>query len=189
MQGRRSYDSLEALPETPDVAVVAVAGPAAEAAVNACAAARVKVAVVLASGFGETSREGRAAQDRMVDAATGAGMRLIGPNCYGPANLASGAMLTFPTVLRDHEPLLGPVAVVSQSGSMSVVPTVLLRDQGIGIRGLYGTGNDADVTGCELAAEVARDQGVDFCCSTSSRCATPEAWPSWGRSRRNVTCQ
>ena len=160
VQGLRSYPDVPSLPEVPDVAIVAVAGSAAEDAVGACAEAGVKVAIVIASGFGEVSEEGRIAQVRMVAAARAAGMRLVGPNCYGLANIATGAMLTFSTVLREQPPLAGPVAVVSQSGSMSIVPYVLLRERGIGVRGVYGTGNDADVTVGELAVEVARDPGV-----------------------------
>jgi len=160
VQGLRSYPDVSSLPEVPEVAVVAVGGSAAEDAVRSCAAAGVKVAIVIASGFAEVSEEGRAAQERMVAAARAAGMRMLGPNCYGAANIATGAMLTFSTVLREQPPLAGPVAVVSQSGSMSIVPYVLLRERGIGVRGVYGTGNDADVTVGELAVEVARDPGV-----------------------------
>jgi acyl-CoA synthetase (NDP forming) len=162
VQGLPSYPDLAALPAVPDVALVAVPGLAAEEAVASCAAAGVKVAIVLSSGFGEVSEDGRQAQDRMVAAARAAGMRMLGPNCYGVANVVTGAMLTFSTVLVEQPPLAGPVAVVSQSGSMSIVPYVLLRERGIGIRGVYGTGNDADVTVGELAAEVARDPGVEL---------------------------
>jgi len=162
VQELRSYPDLAALPEVPDVVIVAVAGAHAVRAVEDCAAAGVKVAVVLASGFGEVSEEGRAEERRMVATARAAGMRIVGPNAYGLGNLATGAMLTFSTALRDGPVLEGPVAVVSQSGSMSVVPYLLLRQQGIGIRGVYGTGNDADVSVAELAVEVARDPGVEL---------------------------
>src|SRR5690606_9089451 len=138
VQELRSYPDLAALPEVPDVVIVAVAGAHAVRAVEDCAAAGVKVAVVLASGFGEGSEEGRAEERRMVATARAAGMRIVGPNAYGLGNLATGAMLTFSTALRDGPVLEGPVAVVSQSGSMSVVPYLLLRQQGIGIRGVYG---------------------------------------------------
>ena len=162
VQGLRSYPDVPSLPEVPDVAVVAVSGNATEDAVRACAAAGVKVAIVIASGFAEVSEEGRAAQERMLAVSKAAGMRMLGPNCYGAANIATGAMLTFSTVLSEQPPLAGPVAVVSQSGSMSIVPYVLLRERGIGVRGVYGTGNDADVSVGELAVEVARDPGVEL---------------------------
>ena len=54
IQGHRSFPSLDAVPTAPDVAIIAVPGEAAVAAVDQCAAAGVKVAIMMASGFGET---------------------------------------------------------------------------------------------------------------------------------------
>ncbi|MCO5129003.1 MAG: CoA-binding protein [Xanthobacteraceae bacterium] len=53
VQGHKCYASLADLPEAPEMAIVAVAGDNAIGAVEDCAARGVKVAVVMASGFGE----------------------------------------------------------------------------------------------------------------------------------------
>src|SRR6266850_4001442 len=90
VQGLRAFASIEQTPQAPELAIVAVAGDEAVRAVEACAARGVKVAVVMTSGFGETGAAGRAAQERMLKAARAAGMRLIGPNCQGLANFATG---------------------------------------------------------------------------------------------------
>ncbi len=79
VQGLRAFARLEDLPESPELAIVAVAGDDAVRAVQACAAQGVKVAVVMASGFGETGAQGLRVQQAMGDTARGAGMRLIGP--------------------------------------------------------------------------------------------------------------
>src|SRR5438128_8256648 len=60
IQGLQSYPSVRALPEVPELALVIVSGEAAVAAVDECAALGVKIAVVLASGFGETGAQGLA---------------------------------------------------------------------------------------------------------------------------------
>jgi acyl-CoA synthetase (NDP forming) len=52
VQGHKCYKSLADLPEAPDMVIVAVAGDNAIGAVEDCAAHGVKVAVVVASGFG-----------------------------------------------------------------------------------------------------------------------------------------
>src|SRR5207253_2214481 len=62
IQGHRAYADLAALPATPDMVVVALAGDAAFAAIEECAARGVKIAVVLSSGFGEMGGEGLARQ-------------------------------------------------------------------------------------------------------------------------------
>lgn len=113
----------------------------------------VKIAVVMTSGFGETSApEGRAKERRMVAAARAGGMRMVGPNSQGLANFGTGAVASFSTMFLEEPPADGPIAVISQSGSMSVVPYGLLRQRGLGVRHTHATGNDADVTVAELAA-------------------------------------
>jgi acyl-CoA synthetase (NDP forming) len=93
----------------------------------------------------------------MRDAAHRAGMRVVGPNSQGLANFGTGAILSFSTMYIEAPPMDGPVAVVSQSGAMSVVPYGLLRSRGIGVRHSHATGNDSDVTAAELASVVAED--------------------------------
>ncbi|MGH6631364.1 MAG: acetate--CoA ligase family protein, partial [Burkholderiales bacterium] len=139
----------------------AVPGDAAVDAVETCADAGVKVAVVMTSGFGETSApDGKAKEARMRNAAQSAGMRLIGPNSQGVANFGTGAVLSFSTMFIETEPLDGPIAIISQSGAMSVVPYGLLRARGVGVRHSHATGNDCDVSAAELACVVAEDPEV-----------------------------
>ncbi|GAC1421794.1 MAG: acetate--CoA ligase family protein [Candidatus Velthaea sp.] len=160
-QGYATYPDLDALPEIPDLAIIAVPGDAAVEAVEACAARGVKIAVVMTSGFGETSSpDGRAKERRMVAAARAGGMRMVGPNSQGLANFGTGAVASFSTMFLEETPADGPIAVISQSGSMSVVPYGLLRRRGLGVRHAHATGNDADVTVAELAAAVAADPEV-----------------------------
>ena len=66
VQGFKSYPSLSALPEAPDMALIVVAGDSALEAVHDCAARGVKTAVVIASGFGEVDEEGRRKQREMT---------------------------------------------------------------------------------------------------------------------------
>ncbi len=161
VQGRRCYDSLDALPEAPDMVIVAVAGDNAVAAVEDCAARGVKVAVVMASGFGEVDAvEGKAKERRMVAAARKAGMRIVGPNSQGLANFGTGAIASFSTMFMESEPKSGHVAILSQSGALSTAPFGFLHPRGIGLRHSHATGNDADITVGELAVAVAEDPEV-----------------------------
>jgi acetate---CoA ligase (ADP-forming) len=160
VQGVRSYRSLSALPEVPDMAIVAVAGDLAVTAVEECARAGVRVALVMASGFGETDAVGKAKEQAMKAMATAYGMRIVGPNSQGLANFGNGAVASFSTMFIETPPQSGPIGIVSQSGGMSVVPYHLLRSRGIGVSHVHATGNDADVTVCELATLVAADPTV-----------------------------
>ena len=160
VQGLKAYASIGDVPEAPELAVIAVAGDEAVRAVEECAAKGVKVAVVMTSGFGEIGPEGKAAQARMAAAARAAGMRLVGPNCQGLANFATGAVANFSTIFHELEARDGPVAIVSQSGACSQAIYVLARQRGLDVRHVHATGNEADVTVADLAAEIVKEAGV-----------------------------
>ena len=163
VQGHKCYKSLADLPEAPDMAIVAVAGDNAIGAVEECAARGVKVAVVMASGFGEVDAvAGKAKERRMVEIAHQAGMRIVGPNSQGLANFGTGTIASFSTMFMEMEASEGQghVAMLSQSGALSSVPVGFLRQRGIGVRHTHATGNDADITVGELAVAVAEDPEV-----------------------------
>jgi acyl-CoA synthetase (NDP forming) len=160
VQGHKSFPDLKSLPEAPDLVVVAVPGDAAIGAVEACAARGVKIAVVMSSGFGEIDAAGLAKQRAMVATARAAGMRLVGPNTQGLANFGTGAIANFSTMFIEKPPELGPLAIVSQSGAMSVVPYCHLRDIGIGVRHVHATGNEADLSVADFALAMVRDPEV-----------------------------
>ena len=162
VQGVRSFPSLAALPGTPDVAIVAVAGDRAVAAVDECAAAGVKLAIVMSSGFGESDAEGKRKEVAMAARARAQGMRVVGPNSQGLANFGTGAVASFSTMFIEAPPQDGPIGIISQSGAMSVIPYGLLRARGIGVRHSHATGNDCDVTVCELATVVAEDPALEL---------------------------
>ncbi len=174
IQGLKSYPSLAALPEVPELALVIVGGDATVAAVDECAARGVKAAIVIASGFGETGDEGRAVQQGMVDRARAAGMRIVGPNSQGLANFGNGAIASFSTMFLEVPPQDGPVAVVSQSGGICAVTYGLVRGRGIGVRHAHATGNEADVTVADLAWAVAHDPDVKLLLLYLESVADPE---------------
>ncbi len=160
VQGHRAYPDLASLPEVPDMAIVALAGDGTVQAVEQCASMGVKIAVIMASGFGETGAEGKRIQDAMLAKARSAGMRIVGPNSQGLANFGTGAIANFSTIFNDLPNIAGSAAIVSQSGALSQLIYGLLRKRGIGVRHCHATGNEADISVAELAVEVAQDPEV-----------------------------
>ena len=157
VQGLRSYQGLKDLPEVPDVAIIALPGDLAVQAVAECAQAGVAVGIIMSSGFGEVHAQGKEQERAMRDRARAAGMRLVGPNSQGLANFGTGAVASFSTMFTEVQPLDGPIGIISQSGAMAVIPYGLLRERGLGVRHSHATGNDCDVTVCELSTVVAED--------------------------------
>lgn len=160
VQGLRSYKSLADLPEVPDVAIIALPGDLAVQAVDECAQAGVCVGIIMSSGFGEVHAAGKEQERAMRERARAAGMRLVGPNSQGLANFGTGAVASFSTMFTEVQPADGPIGIISQSGAMAVIPYGLLRERGLGVRHSHATGNDCDVTVCELATVVAEDPAL-----------------------------
>jgi acyl-CoA synthetase (NDP forming) len=150
VQGARAYASLRDLPEVPEHVYVLLGTDLAVEAIADCAAAGVKVATVLADGFAEAGPAGAARQREMVEVARAAGMRLLGPNSMGLADLHSGAWITVNAVYTEPEQLIGRVALFSQSGSMMGGLISRARSLGLGFSKSVGVGNEADLSIGEL---------------------------------------
>lgn len=143
VEGFPAVPALADLAEPADFAYVAVA---ADAAIDAIAAARgrARFVQVMSSGFGE-AEGGQTRQSRLLEAARASGMRLIGPNCLGIHSPRGG--LTF---VGGSTPDPGGVAVISQSGGLAV--DVILRGEQRGLRysAVTTLGNSADLGPADL---------------------------------------
>jgi acetate---CoA ligase (ADP-forming) len=78
-------------------------------------------------------------------------VRLIGPNCIGLFNTDPGCPLSVNAVLEMLDVKPGPLAIVSQSGSM--LGGLLSRGlgRGVGFSKLVSVGNEADLSVGEFA--------------------------------------
>ncbi|MGE0653931.1 MAG: CoA-binding protein, partial [Alphaproteobacteria bacterium] len=145
VQGLKAFSSVAALPQAPDVAILAVPASGTVQAVRDCAERGVKAAIVFSAGFAETGDEGRALQDEMVSVAGAAGMRLLGPNCLGVFNAATGFYGTFSAMLDTGLVKPGPIGIVSQSGAYGSHLMHLARLRGLGMSYMITTGNECDI--------------------------------------------
>lgn len=160
VQGIDAYPSLDALPGAVDLAIVATPAVAVLDAVAACARNGVKVCVVLSSGFGELGAEGKDAEARIAEIAWERGMRVLGPNCQGAANLANGSVASFSSCFANHRIADGAIAVVSQSGAVAGMLSEVQHAHPAGIRYWVATGNEADISVSELVRWAVADPDV-----------------------------
>lgn len=150
VEGLKAYPSLGETPEPIDFAYIVVAASQVAETI-AAAKGRVKYALIVSSGFGERE-ETKALQDELLQAARGAGVRLIGPNCLG--TYCPAGRITF-IAGSAREP--GPVGVISQSGGLGV--DVIRRGSVRGVRfsRLVTVGNSADLTANDILEYYAAD--------------------------------
>ncbi len=161
VQGLRAYPSVADLPETPDVAIVAVPAALAVQAAEDLGKRGTKAALVFTAGFAEVDAEGQAAQDRMVAAARAHGMRILGPNCLGVFDGRTGYYATFSSSFDSGWPVPGRIGIASQSGAYGTHLYTLARNRGIGASLCIMTGNEADVTVGECIGWLAENPDVD----------------------------
>ena len=154
------HPSIAALPEVPDIAVVAAPLEAIEGVVRDCVSAGVGAAILYASGFAETGKPERIAlQAKIADMAREGGLRLVGPNCIGLLDYASGATISFAAVPRPASPP-GPAAVgiVSQSGNLGFALAQSV-ERGVAISRVLACGNSSDVDVADCVAALAEHPG------------------------------
>jgi acyl-CoA synthetase (NDP forming) len=148
------YPSIDSLPETPELLVIAVPQSLTVGLVRAGADAGVRAAVIVTSGYAESGKE--ELEREIGEVAARSGMRILGPNTIGLIDTWSGVDSLFlrPTkTLPDgseisslQKPLRGSVVVITQSGHLGEVISEELAANGVGIRALVGTGNQLDVS-------------------------------------------
>jgi acetyltransferase len=138
------YPAVAALPEAPDLAVVALPAPLVAQAIAELGQRGARSAIVFSSGFAEIGGEGRRLEQAVISAARRAGIRLCGPNCLGLINAFDGVMATFGQFAEGETPP-GPVGFVTQSGAFGTAIAALARRRGIGLGYFINTGNEGDV--------------------------------------------
>ena len=155
---RPCYPSVAALPEVPDCVVIATAQPLVERVVLECAAARVGGVIVYASGYTETGKPERIAdQKRLAAIAAETGIRVLGPNCIGIVNYVNGAIATFAGVPHRSAPLPAhAIGLVSQSGAMAFALSQA-QDHGTAFSHILPSGNACDVDVADLIAYLAEE--------------------------------
>ena len=143
--GLRCYASVAAIDDELDMAVIGVPARGVVPIIEECARKGVRYAVVLSGGFRESGEEGIARQERMLEIARAAGMRIVGPNCLGLANIHENVYAAFGSITRPPRLAKGAVSIVTQSGGFGYSIVLACAQAGIGFRNVIATGNEADL--------------------------------------------
>ncbi|WP_299391630.1 bifunctional acetate--CoA ligase family protein/GNAT family N-acetyltransferase [Pelagibius sp.] len=154
IEGVLAYPSVEALPQTPDLAVIATPPDSVAELIAAFGKRGTRAAVVITAGFGEGG-DGQGAERRqaILDAAKPNLLRVVGPNCLGMMVPGIGLDASFSHVA----PLPGNLAFVTQSGAMVTAMLDWATPRGIGFSKVVSLGDKADVDFGDLLDYLAMD--------------------------------
>src|ERR1700759_5428234 len=135
--GRRAYRSLDELPESPDLVVIAVPAAAVDATVTDALAAGARAIVIITAGPDQADA---ALTQRVGDA----GAVLLGPNCLGVLD-AERRLELVPNPLP-----VGSIGLISQSGNLALELGLLAAPEGLGFSRFASLGNQADLSATDL---------------------------------------
>jgi acyl-CoA synthetase (NDP forming) len=155
---RNCYPSVAALPESPDCALIAVGRELVAPIVEECIAAKVGGIMLYASGYSETGKPGRAAQQAALsERARASGIPIVGPNAMGGFNYLNGAVVTFVGSMKHTAPVTPQaIGIVSQSGALSISLAQAI-ETGVSVSHILLSGNSCDVDVADCIAFLAED--------------------------------
>ena len=165
IDGLTCYPSIADVGAPVDLAIIVIPARAVLQALEQCAAAGVRNAVVISSGFAE---EGSTAmQDAVAALARRTGMRISGPNAEGFYNAIQHVAATFsPTVdiKSGANPLVATtrrIGVVAQSGGIGFAISHRAKALGIALSYVVSTGNESDLGAGEFLDYMVQDPSTD----------------------------
>ena len=161
VDGRPAVTDLSAVAGTVDLAVLVVPAAAVPDVARDAAAAGVRALVVLAGGFAETGPEGTALQDELAAIARSAGMRVVGPNCFGVQNAALGLNAS---IAAGPTGAPGGIALITQSGAYGMALHAMGADEQVRFGTVYASGNKVDIGDDEVVEHLRHDPGTDVVC-------------------------
>ena len=167
IDGLKCFASISDVGQPIDLAIVIIPAKAVIAALEQCAAAGVKNAVIISSGFAEEGGDSAAMQDAIAALAKRTGMRISGPNAEGFYSQAQRVAATFsPTVdiKPNEQPLVASrrrIGIVAQSGGIGFAIYHRAKALGIALSYVISAGNESDLGAGEFLDYMVQDASTD----------------------------
>jgi acetate---CoA ligase (ADP-forming) len=167
IDGLKCYPTIAAVGAPIDLAVVIIPARAVLGALEQCADAGVKNAVIISSGFAEEGGDSAAMQDDIVALAKRTGMRISGPNAEGFYSQVQRVAATFsPTVdvKPNEQPLVASrrrIGIVAQSGGIGFAIYHRAKALGVALSYVVSAGNESDLGAGEFFEYLVLDASTD----------------------------
>ncbi|MFZ0184228.1 MAG: 3-hydroxypropionate--CoA ligase [Nitrosotalea sp.] len=153
--GLKCYPSIEAIPDKVDLVVVCVDLSITPPVLEACAKKGIHNVVIVSGGGKELGGERADFESQIKSLSEKHKIRIIGPNCIGMFNAANRLDCAFQGQERMVRAKLGPVALLSQSGTMGI--SFLETADSFGLSKMVSYGNRSDVDEADMIWYLAND--------------------------------
>ncbi|MEM2883811.1 MAG: GNAT family N-acetyltransferase [Nitrososphaerales archaeon] len=139
--GLKAFQSVEQLPKTVDLAIIATPAKTVPEVVEQCGKAGIKGLIIISAGFKEVGPEGKALEDKILEIKQRYDLRIIGPNCLGIIRPSINLNATF----INKMPKQGNIAFISQSGALGTAILDWAIHENIGFSNFISVGSMIDV--------------------------------------------
>jgi len=149
----KSYPTLRDIPGEVEAAIIVIPAKAVPKAMEDAAAKGVKAVTIISAGFGEIGNQ--ELERKVKKIASGAGIRVLGPNCLGVYDAHSGVdMLFLPEtkillsgeeVVATPRPMPGNISLISQSGAFGAAALDYMAGNEFGVDKFASFGNKIDI--------------------------------------------
>ena len=158
--GARVYDSVDKLPEIPEVAIIISPAHTVADFMEACGRKGIKRIVIESGGFSEYGEDQQTLEQKLLEIAERYGMRFIGPNCIGTVNFDAKMMMPFG--FFPATPSGGRVAMIVQSGGVGSSYLGEFGDNAI-IPGKFAAiGNKLQIDEVDVLDYLIKDEKTDM---------------------------
>lgn len=162
INGRDCLPDIGSVPEAVDLAIIVVPAPQVMGALQDCASAGARNAIIMTSGFAEEGGDKADLQQEIAAIGRRSGMRICGPNAEGFHNVVESISATFsPTVeiVPDPMPALSQkrLGVIAQSGGLGFALFNRGTRMGLQFSQIVTVGNECDLTVGNFLGHMADD--------------------------------
>jgi acetyltransferase len=144
----QTYPSVLDIPGEVDLAIIITPADTVSGLMEECGQKGLRGVIIISAGFGESSPEGKAKQDEILEIARRYGMRIVGPNCMGIVN--TDPEINMNATFSPIFPPTGGIAMGTQSGALGQTILEYAKNLNIGLSTFVSIGNRADVSSNDL---------------------------------------
>jgi acyl-CoA synthetase (NDP forming) len=149
--GLKCYNKLTDIPDTIDLAMIAVPEPLVVQIIQDCVKKKIKWVIIISSGFSEIGNHD--AEEAIKKMVKGTNVRILGPNTMGYKNASDNLDVSFVFGM----PRKGNLALISQSGALGMGMIYLANNEFVGLSKIIGVGNKLDIDDDDLVDYFSND--------------------------------
>ncbi len=153
--GFTCYRSIDRLPESTDLAILAINRNLVLQAVEGCGKRGIRNLVIITAGFKEAGAKGERLEDSLHELIAQYKLNVVGPNCMGIIHRSEGMKLnaSFSRWFLTG----GGIGFISQSGSLGETLLESFEETGLGVSTFINLGNRAGLTENDFLRQLAAD--------------------------------